>query len=185
MSIEWENCKKILTPLVMSGEIPNEWTPNKVFNLAEHREVFQKMNGVKNGYAKFQRNLRELRKRVMKWKAETESDEAAFAHDKALYPTDPSKPRWPGSDAEFFLRQDVDEGIHKLMKPADLQKTRECYQVFQLDQFRNHIYQECRKRLESPYWRNVRLEKEKERERKKSEGKKLTRKEKVVAEKIA
>ena len=41
------------------------------------------------------------------------------------------------------LLEDVDNGQHKIMKPSQMYKTRpEYYEKFELDEFRNHIYQE-------------------------------------------
>lgn len=154
-SIEWEDAKKVLAPMIYSGEIPDSMNAKDVYALPRYSEVFQKVP-----WRRFQPNLRALRKRINKEYADSAFDQNAFDHDRALYPIDSSKPRWPGSAAESFLKQDVGDGKHKTMTPAKLRDTNESYKEWPLETFRNHIYQEDRKGVETPYWAHVRVEKQ-------------------------
>ena len=56
------------------------------------------------------------------------------------------EPRWEGSDAERWLRVDMDRGLHLTMQPMQLYYTRLEFQVFTLEKFRKHINQESRGR---------------------------------------
>jgi hypothetical protein len=78
-------------------------------------------------------------------------DSAALAHDRRIHPKAANnhrgEPRWEGSDAERLLRQDMDEGKHKTMKPQLLYNMRnEYYENYPLKIFREHIYQEEKRR---------------------------------------
>ena len=54
---------------------------------------------------------------------------------------------WEGSEAERFLRQDMDENKHKTIKPKALWKSQKVYcENYPLDVFRRHIDQEERRR---------------------------------------
>jgi hypothetical protein len=158
-SIEWEDAKNILTPLIYSGEIPGSMIAKDVYNIPQHKELFQKVR-----WDRFRDNLRALRRRIEKEYSNADFDQQALDHDRALYPIDNSKLRWPGSAAESALKCDVDEGKQKTMTPAQLRDTNEAYKEWPLNRFRDHIYQEERKRIETPYWASVRAEKQKKKE---------------------
>lgn len=49
--------------------------------------------------------------------------------------------RWEGSKAQESLEIDMQQGLHLVNKPAKLHKTREEYQLFDLEVFRKHIHQ--------------------------------------------
>lgn len=71
--------------------------------------------------------------------------------DRRLFPiktlSEGGNRRWRDSDAQRFLKQDMDDGKHCLMAPKLLYKTRAAYyDFFPLKQFREHIHQEIRKR---------------------------------------
>lgn len=149
--MDWEDVKGILTPMIVLGEIPHSMGPREVYNLPEHKDEFQQVR-----YDRFRDNLNALRKRIKTWHEKSDFDQVAFEHDKALNPIDVSKLRWPGSAAEASLKRDVDEGKHKTMTPSELRKTNNLYMEWPLDKFRGHIYQEERKRIETPYWTSVR-----------------------------
>ena len=78
------------------------------------------------------------------------TDASALTRDRQLRPqaTHDSNgvPRWEGSDAEGLLKEDITNGLHNQMAPQALYRTRAEYQVFTLDQFRGHIYQENKRR---------------------------------------
>ena len=53
---------------------------------------------------------------------------------------------WHLSDAKDLMEKDIDDGLHLKMIPMKLQETRPEYAAFDPDTFRNHIYQEVKKR---------------------------------------
>ena len=56
------------------------------------------------------------------------SDTAALTHDRQLRPqatyNTNGVPRWEGSDAERWLKEDIINGLHNEMAPQALYKTR-------------------------------------------------------------
>lgn len=51
-------------------------------------------------------------------------------------------PLWDGSDAQRLLKEDMANGLHEKGDPIDLWVERAEYQVYDLQVFRDHIYQE-------------------------------------------
>jgi hypothetical protein len=98
----------------------------------------------------FTRRLASLRVLARGQNARRADDAAALTHDRHLRPqaTHNSNgiPRWEGSLAEGLLKEDITNGLHKQVAPKTLYNTREEYQLFTLDQFRGHIYQEIKRR---------------------------------------
>jgi hypothetical protein len=177
-TIIWEDVKEILEPLLVSGEIPDSMPPRQVYAMPQYKDIFEKVK-----YENFASNFYNLRNKVRKWKTRSEFDEKAYDHDIALYPTDTSKLRWPGSEAEALLKQDVDDGKQKTMKPSQLRETQEAYMEWPLDRFRGHIYQEERKWIETPYWAGVRRQKkEKKDEARRKAAAKASKKESDMRE---
>ncbi|EJK43945.1 hypothetical protein THAOC_37563, partial [Thalassiosira oceanica] len=80
-------------------------------------------------------------------------DNAIISKELAKFPRKPSTirgyPYWDTSPAAPLLRQDVKSGKSRELTPKDLRLTRKEYQVYPLDVFRDHIYQERRKQKEN------------------------------------
>jgi hypothetical protein len=89
-SFEWELAKRILEPLIYSGEVSDSMGPRDVYNHHEHKGVFQKGN-----YVNFRNNLNNFRKAIRKLGVQSAADQHAFDHDRALHPVDKTKLRWP------------------------------------------------------------------------------------------
>lgn len=70
--------------------------------------------------------------------------------DRKLYPAkskrDDGSLLWDSHQAKLLLRKDVEAMKHKGMKPSTLRKTNDDYNKFSLSEFRQHIYQENRRR---------------------------------------
>jgi len=86
-----------------------------------------------------------------------QADEAALFNDRQLHPVDPVQahrgyPRWAGSEAQRLLKVDIDNRVHETMQTRHFYQTRPEYQQSPLKVFRNHIQQERRSRVETPYW---------------------------------
>ena len=69
-------------------------------------------------------------------------------------------PRWQGTETARLLSQDIDNDRNVLMKPRYLKNTRPQFGPFPGKVFRDHIYQETRKREGRNYWlaRNAEIE---------------------------
>lgn len=83
-------------------------------------------------------------------------DVEIFREHMILFPraslTSRGKPFWDTHPANSLLVEDTSSGRAKEFKPKALWESREEYQVFDLDDFRKHIYQERSKQLAGPYW---------------------------------
>jgi hypothetical protein len=81
--------------------------------------------------------------RIMGWAAQ--KDQEALAHDRNLHPPPThdsiGKILWKGSEADKWLRVDVDHKLHEQMTPKELFATRTCYQPFGLRRFTKRIDQ--------------------------------------------
>jgi hypothetical protein len=75
-------------------------------------------------------------------------EEQALAHDRALFPRQGHNERgeevFDMSDAKLFLRADVANKLHTVMKPSELQRTCAEYMVFKPTIFKCRVYQEAR-----------------------------------------
>jgi hypothetical protein len=98
----------------------------------------------------FTRRLAALRVLARGQNARRASDAAALMRDQQLRPQATHNSngvlRWEGSDAERLLKDDMSNGVHTQMAPQAMYNTRAEYQLFTLDQFRGHIYQESKRR---------------------------------------
>ena len=159
---KWKDsrAKKKLTKDILGGKVPPEWKPRQV--LAMRPELYKPFK--KN----FGNNLRNLRKSLIAQQDRADQDDAAVQHDLNLYPRSKDDfhgyPRWDGSAAQRFLKEDINAGKHITLMPKDLQKTRAEYKLFPLKVFSDHICQEKTSRLAKSYWLN-RQKKQKDEER--------------------
>ena len=69
-------------------------------------------------------------------------------------------PLWDSHPAKYLLREDVAAMKHTKMKPSQLRLTRDEYKEFGLKEFRQHVYQENRRRRFCN-WLNERRQKQK------------------------
>lgn len=70
--------------------------------------------------------------------------------------TSRGKPFWQDHAANKQLRDDTRSGKAKQMKPKKLWESNIDYQVFSLEDFRKHVYQERYRQLAGPYWQKKR-----------------------------
>jgi hypothetical protein len=141
---------------ILDGKVVDSMKPKQIFDMRPEYEPY--------GLVKFRTNLTYLRAGIKKNHAKADSDSAALAHDRRIRPlpvqTCQGYPRWAGSDAQRFIKKDIDEGLTNSMKPSELSGTRLEYQAFPLQGFRSHISQDkragCR---ESGYWMKERQKK--------------------------
>jgi hypothetical protein len=145
--------KAILRAGILAGEITPEMQPLAVF----------KMNPGEHGkwtYPNWRSNLRTLRLAIGRDRNRMTRDAISYGHDlaivKSLRSPDAKTP-WHRSPAYPLLKQDVDEGKHKTMKPMLLRESRPEYSAFDLTVFRKHLYQE----IDSRPKREIRYEKKK------------------------
>jgi hypothetical protein len=98
----------------------------------------------------FTRRLASLRVVARGQNDRRSSDAAASMYDRQLQPSATHNsngvPRWEGSEAERWLKDDITNALHTQMAPKTLYNTRAEYQLFTLETFRGHIYQEIKRR---------------------------------------
>lgn len=152
--ITWKDseAKRLLIKDLTSGNIPldpKEMEPAQVY--------LQRPEFASFAYEHFRDRLRDLRAQIRASKHCASSDSAALAHDRRIYPKKThnhrGEPRWEGSEAERLLKQDMDEGKNKTLKPIDLHQSRKEYKLYPLTVFRKHIDQEERRRKYIAYCR--------------------------------
>jgi hypothetical protein len=138
---KWKDseAKRLLREDIISGVVLASMAANEVYDM---RPEYKKWP-----YKNFQTNLRNLRKAIAHSYERMLADCEAYGHDQALLMTlradnNPQDVPWHKSEAKTLLKQDIDDGRHKQMKPEAVHGMREEYQAFPLKTFRNHIHQE-------------------------------------------
>ena len=139
-----------LTEDIVDGVVTEDMDAKSVYEMHEGLyKPFKFMN--------FKQNIKSCHAAVKRDKGHAQNDAAEIAHDRDLHPPVQTNargyPRWHGSDAERWLKHDMNLQQHMQMTPKELQNTRDEYKVFPLQVFRDHIHQEKRSRIERPYWK--------------------------------
>jgi len=150
----WAKSKAVLRAGLLSGDIPFNMKPKAAFNL--NAEIHHQYKG---SYRAWSDNFRNLKASVKRDRARMSDDVSAYAHDlKIAEQFQSNKPKFHRSAAFRLLKQDIDNELHRQMSPIDLWHTRpEYHQVFGLEEFRKHIYQE----VDSRPKRDLRFERKK------------------------
>jgi hypothetical protein len=175
----WEHskAKKLLYKDLVDGIVTADMKPKQVYDMRREFQQYQLKN--------FRNNLKTLREDLTRKIESAAFDSQALAKDREIFPRSEfaagGYPRWDGSEAQQLFLHDFEHGKHTEMKPAELHQTRQAYLLFPLDVFRNHIYQEKREKLESPYWLNKKAAKEEEKQQKIERRKVKARKKAVAA----
>lgn len=141
----WEIAKPLLEKDYLDGKATDDMPPSVVVAMrVEYENV---------PYRNFCPNWLALKKRIKSNKQRAVDDEDALTHDLAFYRLSKDTPGcWESSEAKVSLLEDIEKGRHLLQKPKELRQTRVEYKAFELKEFRDHIYQETRRRLETNYW---------------------------------
>jgi hypothetical protein len=131
-------------------------TPNATARLAKPNITYFFIQYAAYGLDKFRQNLSTLRESIKIDHAKAVSDSTDLAKDRRTRPppthTSKGYPRWDGSDAARFLKEDADKGLLQQLKPSELRETRQEYKLFPAKVFRDHIHQEKRGRTSKSYW---------------------------------
>jgi hypothetical protein len=132
LPMKWQNsdAKKFLKQDILDGKVVDSMMPKEVLAMRPEYEPYRKNFGT---------NLRGLQKMIRENQAKADSDSAALAHDRRIFPpsanTSQGYPRWDGSEAEGLLRKDIDEGLTSNFTPNVLHQMRPEYQAFPLGVF--------------------------------------------------
>jgi len=130
---------------LLDGTIPLDWREMSYKDAFKTRPEFAQFDGARL----FQGRLQRARARAKGNRNNSAQELAALKADRLIYPEKTTdhrgNPVWEGSQAQAYLILDVRLGNHKGIKPEAFHQTRQAYQDFPLDVFRNHIYQQvCR-----------------------------------------
>jgi hypothetical protein len=145
---EWMDhpAREMLRLAFWNGDIPLDWNrqPVNIYNKFKDLKEFAGMPYD----ATFQRRLISLRDMVKNKMGRVTKDQTAFDIFRKNFPVrqvnDVGVLRWHGSLAQYFLKADMNAGLHTGKKPAELRATRAEYQLFPKDTFRKHINQELK-----------------------------------------
>jgi hypothetical protein len=145
MPTVWETAKEKLTKEITEGRLLDSVPPLSVWPTEPE---YQKVP-VEN----FKQNLAALRERLGNFRISAEYDDSGLRSDRLHHPIE-LEGRWPGSEAERLLKEDIDDGKHLTMTASQLYNDpfRQPYREFGPTQFRKHIHQEVRSRKDSLYW---------------------------------
>ena len=140
---KWETSKSkaVLREGILFGMILPHMKPREVRAL--NPEVHQKW-----AYANWTNNLRNLRAAIDRDRSRMQKDAEAYGHDRAIAmakrpePSDGQPLPWHKSDARKLIKIDVAAKKHVGIKPREFRMTRSEYQLFDNNEFRQHLYQE-------------------------------------------
>lgn len=150
--VKWldSSARKILLDALKDGSVPLESTkdskPRHVLELFKDKPEFQVPGTDYADKKLFGSRLRSLRRIVMEQRKRVKEDASVFANTRKKHPKATldvrGKPQWKGSAMEAHLKEDIDEGKHKEMKPKELHESKAEYKVYDLEVFRKRIHQE-------------------------------------------
>ena len=125
----------------------NEWQPpaRVVFDIYKKKDVeFRDVV-----FDQFEARCKDAIKKIGKKKQRSVEEQAWMEHDRRLHPRQAKNQRgkfvFDMHEAKELLRKDVAKKKHKKMTPKELWKSKKAYQDFDLDVFRQRIYQEIRR----------------------------------------
>jgi hypothetical protein len=133
--------KEELRKAIVDGWVTDEMSLDEIFLTVAELALTNR--------TKLSSRLAAVRKQIIDDAGAAASDEAAMAHDRALFPAPThnyrGEPRWEGSVAQSFLRLDVSSGKHLAMDPKKFYESRiEYTRDYSLVTIRQHIYQEIK-----------------------------------------
>ena len=154
--------KKVLTPWdIAKPLLEDDYLNNVVNETMARQEVWSSRREFQAvPINNFGNNWLAMKRRIGALKSRAEDDAEALLHDRAHYPKKSN--RWDDSAAKAMLEDDVKNNKHTEMGPKNLWLSKNEYKDFDLKQFRQHIYQEKRSKLETNYWL-VKMEKKRQR----------------------
>lgn len=145
--VKWANskAKKLLLQDLSDGTIPldaEDMGPQTVY--------MQRPEFAEIPYNRFRDRLNNMRKTIRLSKMQASSDGNALAHDRVAHPkrltNHRGERRWEGSDAEWLLKLDIENGKNDGLTPSAFWQSRSEYQEYSLLVFRKHRDQEIKRR---------------------------------------
>lgn len=141
--------KDFVSQCFIDGILPLEQAELKELDLKDiYDNLFQRRREFKNFpfrsdlYAARLESIRNAVANTQSWAA---FDEMALERDRNIFPcrTHNSKGEinWKGSEADYWLKVDMEAEKHLHMKPSQLREQRNCYKLFSKERFRKRIDQ--------------------------------------------
>lgn len=141
------NAKTIMAQCFIDGIIPlDEEIPvdskDACDNLFKNHPDFKDFPYDKDIYDGRLGRLRHAINQKQHW---ADMDAVALIKDRQVYPVRTHNAKgeinWKGSEADFWLKKDMEKKKHRKMKPEALRATRPCYQLFSKKRFSKRIDQ--------------------------------------------
>ena len=107
---KWEIAKPLLEKDYLDGVATDEMRRGVVHKLRPEYEAVPIGN--------FGQNWNRMKANIGAMKEHATRDKEALAHDRSLYPPDPT--RWDQSQAKIYLKEDVDNDFHLHFDPEEL-----------------------------------------------------------------
>ena len=107
--------KELLYDDLIKGDVTDFMSPAEVFMMRPEYSLYK--------YSSFVSNLRNLRSAIRRLKESADLNQRALQHDLGLLPSFiiRTKPRWAGSLACKFLKEDIKSGMATRMTSNDLE----------------------------------------------------------------
>jgi hypothetical protein len=143
-SEDWAVAKALLELDLRTGVIPLESCPGfRPKNVHEMRLEYKAIP-----YGRWTSRLYSARLRHRKQQVQAVDHSAALEQARKTHPTkshnERGEPRWKGSRAAAFLKQDVANGKHIGVSKVQLRESRPEYMEFSRRVFRGHVHQEVK-----------------------------------------
>jgi len=154
-NLDWfsSDAKQVMAQCFLDGILPldGELDAEDIYDsLFAGHPAFEDWPFAKELYDGRLSRLQDVIGKRQKW---TDYDTVALKKDREIFPVrqfnSKNEPVWKGSEADTWLRMDIQDELHLTMKPKELWKTRECYQSFSKERFRKRIDQI--KQAEKPF----------------------------------
>ena len=150
----WEIAKPILEEDYLKGRVTDDMQPMYVHQLRDEYKAVKINN--------FRQNFKCMKDTIVHLKDRAEDEAELLQYDLGIYTLASKRnDRWHGSVGQRLLKEDIEQFLHLKYKPKELYNTRDEYKMITLKQFRDHIHQETRSKVETNYWIVKRKKKEK------------------------
>lgn len=141
--------KQEITLLILAEMITRNDDLDALYESSLEYMKFEKKN--------FKRNVKALFKALAEKEERAQYDTAAVLNDRQVNPrptlTHGGYPFWDTSAAKVLLAQDIKDGLDKDKTKDELWNSREEYKVFPSDIFKQHVFQERLKGVQTSYSR--------------------------------
>ena len=145
--VSWKNsqAKAQLELDILAEVVDEESNPEDVYD--HWPELYHDYD-----FNNFKTNLKSLLEKIAGQRSRAYFDTDAYENDRELNPfpmfDGHGRLQWDGSEAQRLVRKDIDDGLfdddNNKPKPRDYWMSNEEFRMYELEQFRKHIYKEIK-----------------------------------------